>query len=88
MTEPLISKGSNILVTGANSFIASHIVDQLLTDGFNVRGSVRSKAKGEALRKHFDGTYGPGRFECVVVEDITVDDAFDDAVKGMRSEKC
>lgn len=82
MAETLIPKASTILVTGANSFIASHIADQLLIDGFNVRGSVRSEAKGKALQKHFDGAYGVGRFECVIVEDITIDGAFDEAVKS------
>jgi NADP-dependent 3-hydroxy acid dehydrogenase YdfG len=83
MTEPMIARGSTILVTGTSSFIASHIADQLLIEGLNVRGSVRSKAKGEALQNHFDEIYGTGRFEYVLVEDITVDDAFDKAVKGM-----
>ena len=83
MATPLISKASKILVTGANSFIASHIADRLLIDGFNVRGSVRSKGKGEALQEHFDESYGSGRFKYVVVEDIAVDGAFDEAVKGM-----
>lgn len=82
MAGAWLPKGSTILVTGANSFIASHLVDQLLLDGFNVRGSVRSHAKGRALQQHFDQAYGLGRFELVIVEDITVENAFDDAVKG------
>jgi nucleoside-diphosphate-sugar epimerase len=83
MTEPLIPKASTILVTGVNSFIASHIADQLLTDGYEVRGTVRSISKGEKLQQHFDATYGKARFELVVVEEITLSGAFNEAVKGM-----
>lgn len=85
MTNALIPKGSTILVTGANSFIASHVVDQLLTDGYNIRGTVRSKDKGEILQRHFDKTYGNDRFAFMVVENITIDHAFDEAVKGVSN---
>jgi nucleoside-diphosphate-sugar epimerase len=82
MTEPLIAKGSTILVTGANSFIANHIADQLLTDGYNVRGTVRSQSKGEELQQYFDDAYGIGKFQLIIVEGITSSDAFDRAIKG------
>ena len=82
MTEPMIPKGSKVLVTGVNSFIASHIADQFLTDGYNVRGTVRSQRKGDGLKKHFDHTHGKGRFDLAIVEDIALDDAFDEVVKG------
>ena len=42
------------LVTGANGFIAMHVVDQLLKQGHHVRGTVRSlkdKEKVDALSK-------------------------------------
>lgn len=42
------------LVTGANGYIAMHIVDQLLKQGHHVRGTVRSlndQEKVESLRK-------------------------------------
>lgn len=82
MTESLIRKASTILVTGVNSFIASHVADQLLADGYNIRGTVRSISKGEELQQHFDATYGKGRFEAAVVEDITLSCAFNEVVKG------
>jgi dihydroflavonol-4-reductase len=31
-----------VLVTGATGYIASHVVQQLLAEGYNVRGTVRS----------------------------------------------
>jgi len=38
------------LVTGASGYIASHTIIQLLNAGYSVRGTVRSAAKGEAVR--------------------------------------
>jgi nucleoside-diphosphate-sugar epimerase len=40
--EYALSRGSRVLVTGANGYIASHVVDQLLGPGYIVRGTVRS----------------------------------------------
>ncbi|PIG87846.1 hypothetical protein AARAC_009850 [Aspergillus arachidicola] len=37
-----LPKGSRVLVTGANSYIASHVVDQLLQLGYLVRGTIRA----------------------------------------------
>jgi hypothetical protein len=46
-----------------------------------VRGTVRSLSRSAFLKDRF-GHYGD-RFELVVVEDITRDGAFDEAVKGV-----
>lgn len=35
------------VVTGASGFLAKHVVVQLLKAGYRVRGTVRSKARGE-----------------------------------------
>ncbi|KAJ7602296.1 NAD-P-binding protein [Mycena polygramma] len=78
-----IEKGSFVLVTGANGFIASHVVDQLLAAGYNVRGTSRSAEKSKWLHEVFDKRYGAGRFECVSVPDMVADGAFDEAVKGV-----
>ena len=82
-TTSNLPKGSLILVTGANGFVASHVVDRLLEDGFNVRGTVRSVEKGTWLHQVFGSKYGKGRFETVVVPDMEVNGAFDAAVKGV-----
>lgn len=39
-----------VLVTGASGFVAQHVILQLLAKGYSVRGTVRSKAKGEQTR--------------------------------------
>ena len=71
-----------MLVTGANGFIASHIVDQLLQLDYKVRGTVRTQEKGKWVQSYFDDKYGKGKFELAVVPDMGVKDAFHDAVKG------
>lgn len=44
-TELAIPKNALVVVTGANGFIASHVVDQLLLAGYRVRGTVRNTEK-------------------------------------------
>ncbi|GJJ13666.1 hypothetical protein Clacol_007922 [Clathrus columnatus] len=78
---PTVQPGSKILVTGASGFIAVWIVKYLLQNHFMVRGTVRSEEKGEYLKELFK-EYG-SQFEYVIVEDMSVDGAFDEAVKGM-----
>ncbi|RSH88686.1 methylglyoxal reductase (NADPH-dependent) gre2 [Saitozyma podzolica] len=77
---PAIKPGSLVLVTGASGFIAAQTVRAFLEAGYRVRGTVRSTAKGEYLAKLFAGK---GDFEYVLVEDITKDGVFDEAVKGV-----
>ncbi|KAL4860831.1 hypothetical protein BDV12DRAFT_204653 [Aspergillus spectabilis] len=81
--NPVIPPGSLILVTGANGFIASHVVDQLLAAGWRVRGTVRERKRTEWLSEHFDEKYGEGKFTTVEVPDISVSGAFEDAVQGI-----
>jgi NADPH:quinone reductase-like Zn-dependent oxidoreductase len=49
-------QGSLVLVSGANGYIASHIVDLLLQLGYNVRGTIQAE-KGW-LDKYFQPKYG------------------------------
>ena len=37
------------LGTGANGFVASHVVDQLIANGHTVTGSLRDKTKGAGI---------------------------------------
>lgn len=75
-----LPKGSLVIVSGANGYIGSHIVDQLLELGYNVRGTVR--AEKPWLNEMFEEKYGKGRFETAVVPTMNVPEAFDEAVKG------
>ena len=81
--NPTIEKGSLVLVTGVSGFIAGHIANQFLSDGYNVRGTVRSLDKIQWLQQLFDEKYGKGRFEAVEVRDMVDEGAFDEAVKGV-----
>ena len=73
--------GSLVLVSGANGYIASHIVDILLQLGFNVRGTIRTAKPW--LDSFFHTKYGKTRYESVIVPAIELDGSFDEAVKGV-----
>ncbi|KIW73874.1 hypothetical protein PV04_01957 [Phialophora macrospora] len=76
-----LAKGEWVLVTGANGYIATHIVDVLLEEGYNVRGTLRSAKPW--LNKYFDEKYGQGRFETKIVAALNDDGAFDEVIKGV-----
>ncbi|KAF6819019.1 aldehyde reductase ii [Colletotrichum plurivorum] len=80
--SPALPRDSTIVVSGANGFIASHIADQLLAQGYIVRGTVRDPSKVYWLADHFSETYGPGRFALHAVPDVTRDGAFDEVLQG------
>ncbi|KZO94397.1 D-lactaldehyde dehydrogenase [Calocera viscosa TUFC12733] len=78
---PSAQPPAKVLVTGANGFLALHIVKQLLEQNYIVRGTVRSAAKGEWIRSKFS-EFGAS-FDFVVVQDITKEGAFDRAIEGV-----
>ena len=55
--------GSRVLVTGANGYIASHVVDTLLRLGYLVRGTVRTQKPW--LNKYFEEKYGAEVFDTI-----------------------
>ncbi|RPD79313.1 NAD(P)-binding protein [Lentinus tigrinus ALCF2SS1-7] len=77
---PAITSGK-ALVTGANGFVAVWVVQDLLEHGFAVRGTVRSESKATYLHDRFKA-YGD-KFEVVIVPDMAVEGAFDEAVEGI-----
>ncbi|KAJ7596413.1 hypothetical protein C8J56DRAFT_917374 [Mycena floridula] len=79
---PTVRPGSKILVSGVNGYIGIWVARYLLEKGYLVRGTVRSDSKGRFLEEMF-ASYGD-KFECMIVEDITADGAFDEAVKGVE----
>ncbi|KAF2247698.1 NAD(P)-binding protein [Trematosphaeria pertusa] len=80
--SPLLPPGSLVLVTAANGFIASHIVDQLLLYGYAVRGTVRSLARSSWMKPLFQKRHPNGSLDIVEVPDISVPGCYDDAMKG------
>ena len=59
-----------------------HIVDQLLEQGYRVRGTVRDAEKAVWTSKYFKDRYGVGRYTPVSIPDMARQDAFDIAVRG------
>jgi|SRR5712671_1649722 len=76
-----VSPPAKVLITGANGYLATWIVKKYLEAEYSVRGTVRSLSRSAFLKDKF--AYYGDRLELVVVEDITKDDAFDEAVKGV-----
>ncbi|KAL3470504.1 NAD(P)-binding protein [Aspergillus californicus] len=63
-----IPPGSLILVTGANGYIASHVINQLLQLRYNVIGTVREEKPW--LDRYFWQLYGKNRYRSVVLSDL------------------
>ncbi|KGO41694.1 NAD-dependent epimerase/dehydratase [Penicillium expansum] len=71
-----------ILITGASGFIATHIVEDFLRAGYQVRGTVRSSATAELVRQSF--SQFASQLSFAIVEDMGKPGAFDEAVKGVH----
>jgi len=70
-----------VLVTGASGFIASRIVEQLLTGGYRVRGTVRDPERTRAAG-HLTKLHGASDGLDLVAADLLEPHAFDEAVVG------
>src|SRR3982751_2172243 len=74
-----------ILVTGAAGFVGKWCVVKLLEKGYRVRGTIRSDAKAEQVRKTVAGVVGgeaAGRLE-MVKADILADAGWPEAMAGV-----
>jgi nucleoside-diphosphate-sugar epimerase len=71
-----------VLISGVNGYIASRTAETFLKAGYSVRGTIRSSKSGKSLLDVLSKYTSTGQFEVVEVPDITVDGAFDQAVKG------
>lgn len=70
---------STVLVTGASGFVATHCIQQLLQQGRQVRGTLRSLDKGVELRKALGGVGGGLEF---VQADLQNDQGWNQAAEG------
>jgi nucleoside-diphosphate-sugar epimerase len=70
-----------ILLTGANGYIASHILSQLLASGTNsARAVLRSLPKVDGVNSSFLDTPA-SQLDFAIVQGITISGAFDEALK-------
>ncbi|KAI1102454.1 NAD(P)-binding protein [Jackrogersella minutella] len=75
-----LSKGK-VLVTGGSGFIASHIIDVLLEDGYEVVATTRSDAKGRLIVDSVLSTH-QGKLSHAIVGDVAEDGVFDSVFKN------
>lgn len=70
---PTLAPSDKVLVTGANGYVGVWVVKLLLERGYQVRGAVRTKEKGEALVKIIKDKVSAyaENFEFVIVADLT-----------------
>jgi len=78
--HPLITT-KPVCVTGASGFIASHIVRELLENGYTVRGTVRSLGNGKTYDELKSLPGASERLE-LVQADLLSEGSFDNAVAG------
>ncbi|KAG7660874.1 uncharacterized protein J8A68_005549 [[Candida] subhashii] len=69
---------TTVFVSGANGFIAQHIVKQLLEKGYTVIGTVRSAAKGESLKQLTNAD----KFSYEIVPDLVAEGGFDKVLQN------
>ncbi|KAL1869155.1 methylglyoxal reductase (NADPH-dependent) gre2 [Diaporthe australafricana] len=75
-SEMTDSPKERVLLTGGSGFIASHVLDALLAQGFSVVVTARSPEKGQAIVDSIDESLRPD-VSFAVVEDVAQDGAFD-----------
>jgi nucleoside-diphosphate-sugar epimerase len=72
-----------VLVTGGTGYVAGWCVVALLQRGYAVRTTVRSLAKEQGVREAVGSVVDPGDRLSFAVADLTSDDGWDDAVRGV-----
>ena len=76
-----------VLVTGASGYVAGHCILRLLTDGYRVRGTLRSLKRASEVRQWLTKARGgsdPGDALSFVEAELTVPKGWDAATEGVR----
>ena len=71
-----------VLVTGASGFIGLHCIAQLLQAGYQVKGSLRSRARESEIRNALSNVVNAENRLEICELDLLKDDGWDDAVSG------
>lgn len=81
-----MSGSGKVLLTGASGFIALHIINELLSNGYKVIGTVRAESKGKQIANNFSKLYpeliSEGYLKFEIVPDIAAKGAFDHVLKN------
>jgi dihydroflavonol-4-reductase len=72
-----------VLVTGGTGFVAGWCIVELLQRGYDVRTTVRSLSKGQAVRTAVSPVVDPGKRLSIAVADLSADPGWDAAVDGV-----
>ncbi|KAJ4854250.1 NAD dependent epimerase/dehydratase family domain-containing protein [Trichoderma breve] len=81
-----IPRGSLVLITGLTGYIATHVAQEFLHQGYKVRGTVRDISKASWLTDDlFSAEHAAGKVELIQVPDLGAPHAFDDAIKGVAA---
>jgi dihydroflavonol-4-reductase len=79
-----MSSSSPILVTGASGFVAIHTIVQLLEQGYNVRGTLRTASREAQVRETISKyVQANDRFE-ILPADLEQDLGWDEAMKDLE----
>ena len=79
-----MSSSSPILVTGASGFVAIHTIVQLLEQGYNVRGTLRTASREAEVRETISKyVQANDRFE-ILLADLEQDSGWDEAMKDVE----
>ncbi|PKK53934.1 hypothetical protein CI102_1181 [Trichoderma harzianum] len=78
MTSP---SEQTLLITGANGFLAGHVIKEALEQGYDIRGTVRSPESAKKIR-HLFAEYAE-RFSVFVIRDLTQRDNYENAFVGV-----
>ncbi|ETI21033.1 hypothetical protein G647_07376 [Cladophialophora carrionii CBS 160.54] len=68
-----------VLVTGANGFLATHILSQLVENGYEVTGTVRTQTKTEDVFVAHPSL--KAKVKLVVIPDLSAAGAYDEIFK-------
>ncbi|KAJ5414832.1 NAD dependent epimerase/dehydratase [Penicillium cosmopolitanum] len=74
--------GQHVLLTGANGFVASHILDILIKRGYTITATVRSQAKADDIIKTHPSW--KSHVEFAIVSDFTSKGPFDKIFQGAK----
>ncbi len=77
-----MNKDRTVLVTGASGFVGIHCVVALLKEGYQVRGTVRSLQREEALRKTIAKFVDADERFSLAEADLLKDEGWHEAVQG------